>query len=52
MFELSLPLSLLLVVLLWLAVRLRQQHARHQPAAPRGHDDCSFFTREYHRGEQ
>jgi hypothetical protein len=53
MFDLSLSLSfLLLALLLWLLVRLKQHHRQRKPLTTHGHDDCSFFTREYHRGKQ
>lgn len=51
MFDLSLPLSvLLLILLLWLLMRIKR-HDCHKPAT-HGHDDCSFFTREYRRDEE
>ena len=43
---------LLLALLLWLLVRLKQHHRQHKPLTTHGHDDCSFFTREYHRDRQ
>lgn len=52
MFDLSLSF-LLLALLLWLLVRLKQHHhRRRKPLTAHGHDDCSFFTHEYHRDEQ